>query len=148
VSPAEFQQACALSTTKALADFFEAIPDLELWLRGRALAVHGEWGPAELVELRELCADVWPVDLASVEADVAISISALSTSVLDRLGCHVRVGGSILLLDPYTMSLSQSRFDAMVAPTALEIVRCSLPHALPVFRRGRKPVACILRRRN
>jgi hypothetical protein len=119
-----------------------------LWLRGKTLAIHGEIDAAELGAISASCARIWPMEYASVEADAVISVTALSTAVLDRLALHVRVGGPVLLVDNYTMSMSRSRFEALVGPSALEIVRCRLPHPLPFLRRGRKAVSCILRRRN
>lgn len=143
--PGQLQERTQTAPHDALLD---AIPDLELWLRGRAAVFHGEFEAVQLDRIRGLCAEIWPLDRARYEADIAVSIAALSTSLLDTLARHVRVGGAVIVLDKYTMSISESRFEAMVAPTALEIVRYALPHSFPVLRRGRRPVSCILRRRN
>ncbi len=128
--------------------FQRAIPDVELWLRGKTVTVHESVDVEQLNKIRYGCTHLWPIEDVSIETDVAVSTAALSTSLLDKLGRHVRVGGVILALDEYTIDMSRGRFEALVAPSALEIVRYSLPHRLPFLSRRRRPVSCILRRRN
>ena len=145
--PSQIQD-LSLSLPDGIGPFQRAIPDLELWLRGKTVAVHESVEVAQLETIRYGCTDLWPIRDASIETDVAVSAAALSTSLLDKLGRHVRVGGVILALDEYTIDMSRGRFEALVAPSALEIVRYSLPHRLPFLSRRRRPISCILRRRN
>jgi hypothetical protein len=128
--------------------FRRAIPDFELWVRNRNVAADDAMQAQQLNELRYCCSNLWTVPDATVEADVVLSVSALSTSFLDNLARHVRVGGVILAVDEYTLSMGSRRFEAIVAPTALEVVRRTLPTALLFSSRNRRPVSCILRRRN
>ena len=147
VQPSRIQERSS-SVPDGIGPFLQAIPDLELWLRGKTVAVHGSIDAEQLEAIRHSCADLWPIEDALLEADVAMSTSALSTSRIDTLAGHIRVGGVVLAVDEYTISMSRARFESLVAPTALEIVRYILPHMLPFLSRRRRPVSCILRRRN